>query len=80
MMIASGQNTSEPIWSPKISYNTIVKEAQQGSPYHQGVVGIYLRSGEAGCAVNLKLAGTGQKLPGQKVTPLELTILLILQF
>lgn len=69
MMIASGQNTSEPIWSPKISYNTIVKEAQQGSPYHQGLLGIYLRSGEAGCAVNLKLAGDWSKVAWSKGHP-----------
>ena len=32
MMIASGQNTSEPIWSPKISYNTIGKRGSKVPP------------------------------------------------
>ena len=45
------------MWSPNLSYSDIVKKAQSGDPYHQGLLGIYLRSGEAGCAVNLKLAG-----------------------
>ena len=54
--ILSAQKTVKSIWSPNISYSDIVTKAQSGDPYYQGLLGIYLRSGEAGCAVNLKLA------------------------
>jgi uncharacterized protein len=43
-------------WSPKITYGEIVSKAQAGSPYFQGLLGIYLRSGEAGSKVDVKLA------------------------
>jgi len=43
-------------WSPKITYGEIVSKAQAGSPYFQGLLGIYLRSGEAGSKVDIKLA------------------------
>lgn len=43
-------------WSPEITYSQIVSKAQAGSPYFQGLLGIYLRSGEAGSKVDLKLA------------------------
>ena len=43
-------------WSPGITYSQIVSKAQAGSPYFQGLLGIYLRSGEAGSKVDLKLA------------------------
>ena len=43
-------------WSPKISYNEIVSKAQAGSAYYQGLLGIYLRSGEAGSKVNVELS------------------------
>jgi len=43
-------------WSPKITYGEIVSKAQAGSPYFQGLLGIYLRSGEAGSTVDVKLA------------------------
>jgi TPR repeat protein len=43
-------------WSPKITYGEIVSKAQAGSPYFQGILGIYLRSGEAGSKVDVKLA------------------------
>lgn len=54
--ILSAQKTENSIWSSNISYSDIVSKAQSGDPYYQGLLGIYLRSGEAGCAVNLKLA------------------------
>ena len=43
-----GQKVPEPIWNPKVTYDTIITQAQAGSPYYQGLLGIYLRSGEAG--------------------------------
>ena len=43
-------------WSPSITYGQIVSKAQAGSPYFQGLLGIYLRSGEAGSKVDVKLA------------------------
>ena len=43
-------------WSPSITYGEIVSKAQAGSPYFQGLLGIYLRSGEAGSKVGVKLA------------------------
>jgi TPR repeat protein len=46
----------EEWWSPSVSYQDVVDRAKQGSPYYQGLLGIYLRSGEAGCVVNLDLS------------------------
>ena len=43
-------------WSSKITYGEIVSKAQAGSPYFQGLLGIYLRSGEAGSKVDVKLS------------------------
>ena len=41
-------------WAPNLSFQTILSEAQKKSPYHMGLLAIYLRSGEAGCVVDLK--------------------------
>jgi uncharacterized protein len=41
------------IWNSSLSYNEVVSKAKDGSPYHMGLLGIYLRSGEAGCSVNV---------------------------
>jgi len=43
-------------WTPDLSYEEILDLAQSGSAYHMGLLGIYLRSGEAGCVVNLEAA------------------------
>jgi uncharacterized protein len=43
-------------WSSAITYNDIVLKAQAGSAYYQGLLGIYLRSGEAGSKVNIDLS------------------------
>ena len=43
-------------WSSAITYNDIVSKAQGGSAYYQGLLGIYLRSGEAGSKVNIELS------------------------
>lgn len=43
-------------WSPAVGYNKVVELAKVGSPYFQGLLGIYLRSGEFGCSVNINLS------------------------
>lgn len=43
-------------WSSETTYNEIVSKAQGGSAYYQGLLGIYLRSGEAGSKVNIELS------------------------
>ena len=40
-------------WTPDLSLNEIMSKAESGSPYHMGLMAIYLRSGEAGCKVDL---------------------------
>ena len=43
-------------WDESITYNQIIERAKNGSPYYQGLLGIYLRSGEAGSSVNVELS------------------------
>ena len=43
-------------WNRSLTYEEIVQKAQAGYPYYMGLLGIYLRSGEAGCRVNFKAA------------------------
>ena len=43
-------------WHKGLSYEDLVIKAKEGSAYHIGLLGIYLRSGEAGCSVNLDAA------------------------
>jgi hypothetical protein len=43
-------------WNEQTTYQDIIEEAQKGSPYFQGLLGIYLRSGEAGSSVNVELS------------------------
>jgi TPR repeat protein len=47
---------AEEFWHKDLSYEKLVIRAKQGSAYHIGLLGIYLRSGEAGCSVNLDAA------------------------
>ena len=47
---------SKEYWNKDLSYQQIVNKAKEGSAYHIGLLGIYLRSGEAGCSVNLDAA------------------------
>jgi TPR repeat protein len=47
---------AEEFWHKDLSYGELVIKAKQGSAYHIGLLGIYLRSGEAGCSVNLDAA------------------------
>ena len=49
-------------WHPDITYAEIVKRAQAHSPYFQGLLGIYLRAGEEGIAVDLKLSKQWSKV------------------
>ena len=43
-------------WTPALTFDEIVIKAKKGSGYHMGLLGIFLRSGEAGCSVNLEAA------------------------
>jgi TPR repeat protein len=43
-------------WDENITYSQIIERAKNGSPYYQGLLGIYLRSGEAGSSVNVELS------------------------
>ena len=43
-------------WSPSISYLEVVELAKGGSSYFQGLLGVFLRSGEFGSSVNINLA------------------------
>ena len=43
-------------WDGNITYEQIIEHAKNGSPYYQGLLGIYLRSGEAGSSVNIELS------------------------
>jgi hypothetical protein len=43
-------------WNVKTSYQNIIENAQSGSAYYQGLLGIYLRSGEGGSSVNIELS------------------------
>tara|TARA_B100000925_G_scaffold163524_1_gene122957 strand:- start:6128 stop:7501 length:1374 start_codon:yes stop_codon:yes gene_type:complete len=60
---------AEDWWSPSVSYQEVVDRAKQGSPYYQGLLGIYLRSGEAGCVVNLKLSKQWSQAAARKDHP-----------
>tara|TARA_B100002019_G_scaffold141355_1_gene121758 strand:- start:6254 stop:7399 length:1146 start_codon:yes stop_codon:yes gene_type:complete len=47
---------SKEIWNKELSYEQLAMKAKEGSPYYMGLLGIYLRAGEAGCSVNLEAA------------------------
>jgi TPR repeat protein len=49
----SSVSWAKDIWDSSLSYGQVVAKAKDGSPYHMGLLGIYLRSGEAGCSVNV---------------------------
>ena len=53
-------------WHPDVTYAEIVKRAQAHSPYFQGLLGIYLRAGEEGIAVDLKLSQQWSKVAARK--------------
>ena len=44
------------MWTPNMDFAEIVKKAREGSPYYQGLLGIFLRSGEAGSKVDISLS------------------------
>jgi len=44
---------AKDVWSPKFTPKQIVDNAKGGSAYYMGLLGIYLRSGEAGFSVNI---------------------------
>ena len=39
-----------------MDYAEVIENAKEGSPYFQGLLGIYLRSGEFGSTVNINLS------------------------
>ena len=43
-------------WSPSLNYTEVIEKAKGGSAYFQGLLGIYLRSGEAGSTVSIELS------------------------
>ena len=52
-----------------MGYNEIIDEAKAGSPYFQGLLGIYLRAGEAGSIVNIDVSKQWSKVSYQKNHP-----------
>ena len=61
--------TSTERWDKDFTYTEIIKRAQSGSTYFQGLLGIYLRSGEAGSSVNLNLSRKWSKVAESKGHP-----------
>ena len=45
---------TEEKWTPSMDYAEVIKRAKSGSHYYQGLLGIYLRSGEAGIIIHLE--------------------------
>lgn len=60
---------AEKRWNPSLGYNVIVDEAKGGSPYFQGLLGIYLRAGEAGSIVNIDVSKQWSNVSYQKNHP-----------
>jgi len=60
---------SEEVWKPSLTYEQVVLKAKEGSPYYMGLLGIFLRSGEAGCSVNLSAAEQWSKAALNKGHP-----------
>ena len=60
---------SEEVWEPSLTYEQLVLKAKAGSPYYMGLLGIFLRSGEAGCSVNLSAAEQWSKAALKKGHP-----------
>jgi len=60
---------SEEVWTPSLTYEQVVLKAKAGSPYYMGLLGIFLRSGEAGCSVNLSAAEQWSKAALNKGHP-----------
>lgn len=59
----------EESWTPQTTYAQIIARAQAKSPYYQGLLAIYLRAGEEGLAVNLKLSEEWSHVAAQKDHP-----------
>ena len=60
---------SEEVWKPSLTYEQVVLKAKAGSPYYMGLLGIFLRSGEVGCSVNLSAAEQWSKAALNKGHP-----------
>jgi TPR repeat protein len=61
--------SSSERWNENFTYIEIIKRAQAGSAYFQGLLGIYLRSGEAGSSVDLNLSRKWSKVAESKGHP-----------
>jgi TPR repeat protein len=61
--------SSSERWNENFTYTEIIKRAQAGSAYFQGLLGIYLRSGEAGSSVDLNLSRKWSKVAESKGHP-----------
>ena len=62
----------EESWTPEVTYSHLITKAQAGSPYFQGLLGIYLRAGEAGSVVNLSLSEQWSRVAARKDHPFGL--------
>jgi TPR repeat protein len=51
-----GEASGSGKWTTRLTFDDIVTNAKNADPYYMGLLGIYLRSGEAGCSVNLEAA------------------------
>jgi TPR repeat protein len=60
---------TEEKWTPSVDYAEVIKRAKSGSHYFQGLLGIYLRSGEAGSTVNLNLSRQWSELASKNNHP-----------
>ncbi len=56
-------------WDEQTTYQHIIEKAQAGSAYFQGLLGIYLRSGEAGSSVNVELSTKWSKVAAKHDHP-----------
>ena len=56
-------------WDSGLTYENLIKKAQEGSPYFQGLLGIYLRSGEAGSSVDIELSRKWSKVAASNGHP-----------
>ena len=56
-------------WNSSLTYENLIKKAQEGSSYFQGLLGIYLRSGEAGSSVDIELSRKWSQVAASKGHP-----------
>ena len=44
------------VWTPSLTKDAIMAKAMAGDPYHEAILGIYLRSGETGMKIDFSAA------------------------